>query len=209
MGILTDKNLLARWCALWRRLGARSTPEPIYGEIVRCYGEPHRAYHTLDHIQECLLQFDQVHDLAERADEVELALWCHDVIYDPRAADNELRSANWVGEILKGSGVATEVIARIQDLILATRHDIPPDQPDAALLVDIDLSILGRAAAEFDRYDAAIRREYQWVPTATYRDARAKVLESFLARSAIYLTPRFYNRYETQARKNLARAIMK
>jgi predicted metal-dependent HD superfamily phosphohydrolase len=209
MGILTAMNLLARWRDLWRRLGAYTTPELIFAELVRCYGEPHRAYHTLDHIQDCLQQFDQVRTLLERADEVELALWCHDAIYDPRAADNELRSANWAEEILKGGGVATEVIARIRGLILATRHDIPPDRPDAALLVDIDLSILGRAVAEFDRYDAAIRREYQWVPAAAYREARAKVLESFLARPAIYLTPHFYDRYEAQARENLTRAIMK
>ncbi len=200
-------SLLSRWCDLWQRWVAHSAPEPIFDELIRRYGEPHRAYHTLDHIQDCLLQLDQVRDLAEHADEVEMALWCHDVIYDPRAADNELQSAAWGEKILTEGGVSAEVIARVQDLILATRHHTLPDRPDAALMVDIDLSILGRPPAEFDRYDAAIRQEYQWVPEAPYREARAKALEFFLARPAIYQTAWFHDRYEAQARRNLARTI--
>jgi predicted metal-dependent HD superfamily phosphohydrolase len=207
MEILLDKNLLARWCDLWRRLGARSTPEPIFAELVRRYAELHRAYHTLDHIQDCLQQLDQVRVLLERTDEVELAIWCHDVIYDSHAADNEARSATWAGKILEEGGVATEVISRIQDLILATRHDTPPERPDAILLADIDLTSLGYTAASFDCNNAAIRREYQWVPAAAYRAARVKVLESFLARPTIYQTAWFHDRYEAQARANLTRTI--
>jgi predicted metal-dependent HD superfamily phosphohydrolase len=92
-------------------------------------------------------------------------------------------------------------------LILATQHHTPPTRLDAALLVDIDLSILGRSSAEFDRYNAAIQQEYQWVPEAPYREARAKVLQSFLDRPAIYLTPHFHDRYEAQAHQNLTQAI--
>ncbi len=202
-------DLFLRWCDLWHRLGAQSAPEPIFDELVRRYRGPHRAYHTHNHIQDCLFQFDQARDLAERPDEVEMALWCHDVIYDPRAADNELQSAAWAGKILSTGHLAADVSARIQALILATQHQTAPNQPDAALLVDIDLSIMGRPPAEFDRYDAAIRQEYQWVPETTYRAARAKVLRAFLARPAIYLTPHFHNRYEAQARENLARQIAK
>jgi predicted metal-dependent HD superfamily phosphohydrolase len=207
MEILLDKNLLARWCELWHRVGARSTPEPIFDELVQQYGEPHRAYHTLNHIQDCLQEFDQARALVEQANEVELALWCHDVIYDPQAADNETRSAAWAGKILMEGGVATKAIMRIQDLILATRHNTPPDRPDTALLVDIDLASLGYTAATFDRNNAAIRHEYQQTPAATYRAARIRVLESFLARPAIYQTEWFHDRYEVQARENLARAI--
>ena len=200
-------NFWQRWRDLWRRLGAQASPQPAFDDLVRAYRQPQRAYHTLAHIQDCLLQFDQAHSLAKHGDEVEMALWCHDVIDDPRAADNELQSAAWAGQALQAGGISPEVVARVQSLILATQHHTPRDRPDAALVVDIDLSILGRAAAEFDRYDAAIRQEYQQVPETTYREARARVLESFLARPAIYQTPLFRERYEAQARENLERAI--
>jgi predicted metal-dependent HD superfamily phosphohydrolase len=32
--------------------------------------------------------------------------------------------------------------------------------------------VLGRPPSEYDHYNAAIRREYQWVPETTYREAR-------------------------------------
>jgi predicted metal-dependent HD superfamily phosphohydrolase len=200
-------ELLLRWRDLWQRLGAHSAPAPIFNELVHRYGETHRAYHTLEHIQDCLLQFDQVRNLAEHADEIELALWCHDVIYDPRAADNEIQSAAWAEKILAEGNLSADVSARVQSLILITQHHTPPDWADAILMVDIDLSILGRPPAEFDRYDAAIRQEYQWAPETAYREARVKVLESFLARPAIYQTAWFHDRYEAQARQNLTRAI--
>ena len=207
MNSLPEQARLSRWRDLWQRLGAHTAPEPFFAELVRFYAQSHRAYHTFAHIQDGLLHFDQTRDLAERADEVELAWWCHDAIYDPRLADNEVQSAGWAGTILSAGHVAAAVVARVQALIRATQHHTLPDQPDAALLVDIDLSILGRAPAEFDRYNAAIRQEYLWVPAATYRAARAQVLESFLARTAIYHTPWFHDRYEAQAKDNLARAI--
>ena len=125
---------LLRWSNLWHRLGARSSPEPIFEELLQAYQQPHRAYHTLDHIRDCLAQFDLVRHLARFPNEVELALWCHDVIYDPHATDNEAQSAAWATRILRQAAVADEVIARVTDLILATQHHIAAADPDAALL---------------------------------------------------------------------------
>ena len=140
-------------------------------------------------------------------DEVELALWCHDVIYDPHAADNEAQSAAWTARILRQATVADDVVARVTALILATQHHTLPDDPDAALVVDIDLSILGQPVVEFDRYEAAIRQEYHWVPETAYREARLRVLESFLTRPSIYQTATFRERYDALAQVNLARSI--
>jgi predicted metal-dependent HD superfamily phosphohydrolase len=198
---------LLRWSDLWQRLGSRSSSESIFEELGRAYQQPQRAYHTLDHIHNCLTQFDLVHHLAQFPDEVEFALWCHDVIYDPHAADNEVHSAAWAARVLRKAAVANEVIARVAALILATQHHTLPDDPDVALVVDIDLSILGQPVVEFDRYEAAIRREYEWVPETAYRQARLRILNGFAARPAIYQTAFFQEHYEAQARLNLARSI--
>ncbi len=91
-------------------------------------------------------------------------------------------------------------------MILATkRHE--GSTPDASLLLDIDLSVLGANAATFQAYDAAIKQEYAWVPEDQYRAGRAKVLGGFLARDAIYRTPTFRAAYESRARENLTAAL--
>ncbi len=201
------QDLLTRWCELCKRIGVHSTPEPAFDDLVQRYAEPHRAYHTLVHIQDGLWHFDLTRTLAEHVDEVELALWCHDVIYDPHAADNEEQSAAWARSLLKESDVSVDVIERIHALILVTQHQAIPHWPDAALLVDIDLSIFGRSSEAFDRYEAAIRQEYHSVPEQTYCEARIKVLESFLARAAIYQTAWYCKHYEAPGRQNVARTI--
>jgi predicted metal-dependent HD superfamily phosphohydrolase len=196
-----------RFAALWRRLGATTDPGPVYCALTTAYAEPHRAYHTAAHLDDCLAELDPARALAVRPDEVELALWFHDALYDPRAADNEERSAAWAADALTAAGVTAEVAARVRELILATKHAAVPTDPDARLLVDIDLAILGRPAEVFDAYDRAIRVEYQWVPEDQYRVGRARILRGFLARPRIYQMDPFHLRLEVVARANLARAI--
>lgn len=196
-----------RWCELWARLGAVGEPQPVVDLLIRAYSEPHRAYHTLDHIRSCLTEFDAGRHLAGRPDEVELAIWFHDVVYDTYSTDNEARSADYAEQVLRESGLGRTALTRIHDLILATRHANEPAGVDGRLLVDVDLSIFGRAAAEFDRYERQIRQEYHRVGHARYCRARAEILESFLGRQAIFYTEFFRARYERQARLNLARSI--
>jgi predicted metal-dependent HD superfamily phosphohydrolase len=199
-----------RWYALWSSFGVgEAQAAACFDQLQMCYTEPHRAYHNLAHIADCLTQFDQVRDLAESPTEVEAALWFHDVIYDPRRQDNEEHSADWAWAALTDFGIATALCERIRALILATKHTAISQGQDAQLLVDIDLSILGRPPAEFDRYERAIRQEYAWVAEEQFRHGRAKILHGFLARERIYQTTHFYQRLEQPARQNLTRSVAK
>lgn len=200
---------LKRWQNLWHSIGGQSEAEVHFAELKERYSEPHRAYHTLDHISNCLAQFDLVRHQAARPDEVEFALWLHDVIYDPHVSDNEEKSAQWAVDMLHQGTVPAAVIARVAELILITRHTTVPEDIDAQLVVDIDLSILGCVPDIFAVYEDQIRYEYNWVPDEVYRQERARILERFLARPAIYLTPFFKGHYEVQARKNLKQSILK
>jgi predicted metal-dependent HD superfamily phosphohydrolase len=200
-------STIERWSGVLARLGAWAAAPAVYDQLVQAYSEPHRAYHSLAHLRDCLGQFDSAAHLAVHPEEVEAALWFHDAVYDPRAADNEARSAEWAHRALLGAGVCAEVVARVVGLVLATCHTAVPADADAALLVDVDLSILGRSWPEFDAYERAVRQEYAWVPEPEFRRARAALLEALLGRPTLYQTPFFHARYERQARANLARSL--
>ena len=197
---------LEAWSALWRRLGARSDPAPAHGEIHHAYSEPHRHYHTLEHIAHALGRFDGIRSRVGAADAAELALWLHDFVYDPRAKDNEARSAAYARRLLAERGVAPAVGEQVTDLIMATCHARPPDAPDARYVVDADLSILGAPVADFDRYERQVRQEYAFVSEPDWRAGRARILRVFLDRPRIFLTPEFAA-LEAPARANLERSL--
>lgn len=196
-----------RWKQLMTSFGV-SQSDDVYADLFTAYSEPHRHYHTTTHIDDCLAQLDQAQEIAEAPHEVELALWFHDAIYKPLSSKNEAESAEWAKQFLRLVGASEDRQARISNYIMATKHDAEPDSGDATVVVDIDLSILGREAEEYDLFEQNIRKEYKWVPRPLYRLKRIEVLESFLKRRSIYGSEYFRGRYEKQARRNLERAIL-
>ncbi len=139
--------------------------------------------------------------------ELALALWFHDAIYDVQGKTNEQQSAEWAVNALSAAGAVPASQDRVWQLIMATKHDAEAAEPDQQLLVDIDLAILGAAPERFAEYDRQVRAEYSWVPSPVYTMKRKAVLKSFLDRQHIYSTQHFRERYEAQARSNLAAAV--
>jgi predicted metal-dependent HD superfamily phosphohydrolase len=197
----------ARWTGLWSRLEAQGSGLSIFTHLAAAYAEPGRAYHNAEHIRDCLIQLDMAREIAHRPDEVEAAIWFHDAVYLPGAADNEDRSARLAQTALLACAVPLEVSRRVADLVLATRHLTIPREHDGQLLCDIDLSILGREPEIFDEFERRIRQEYGWVPEPLYRSSRSEVLAGFLRRRAIYQTEPFRQQYEASARANLERTL--
>src|SRR4051794_21640100 len=189
---------------------------PIAGklrdELVHAYAAPERHYHNLAHIEAMLgLMRSYEHALSD-PQSVEIAIWFHDVIYDTRRHDNEEKSAELAASRLSGL-LSPDRIALIARMIRATAGHHVPDgfddrqQRDCALFLDTDLSILGSTPDLFTAYEDAVRREYGWVPDALWREGRRKVLQGFLDRPAIYMSPQFRTSHEAAARTNLARSL--
>lgn len=191
----------------WRGIGARGTGEACLAALRAAWREPQRHYHGLQHLSECLDLLRAHRDLAKRPDELVLALWFHDAIYDPRAKDNEARSADWAAQALGEAGADPAAIDCIHGLILDTAHAAEPAPGDPSLLVDIDLAILGAAPERFAEYERQVRTEYAWVPGFFYRYKRRQLLREFAKREPLYRTPALRERLEAQARSNLARAV--
>lgn len=201
------RKMSERWVLLWSRLDAQGDPKGVYDDLVRRYSESHRRYHTVRHIAQCLGEFEDARNLAVNPDAIEFAIWFHDAIYDTRAKDNEERSAGIAAEALLKASLPNKLISYVSGLILATRHTIMPTGWDKKLLVDIDLSILGKSSEEFDEYERQIRQEYNWVPDHDFAIGRSELLESFLGRKYIYSTDFFRKRYEADARANMERSL--
>lgn len=170
------------------------------------WAEPHRHYHDGAHLAAVLSIVDRHAASAADPDAVRLAAWCHDAVYDPTAPGdaNERASAALGADLLSRVGVPNPVVAEVRRLVLLTAgHAVAPGDANGALLCDADLAILAADPPSYDRYAAAIRREYAHVPDAAYRTGRSAVLRHLLDLPALYRLPDLHERWEERARRNL------
>ena len=198
--------MLSRWNATWQQLGVNA-PEHAYDHLIAAYAEPHRRYHTTQHLAEVFAFYDSVAPAVGKSPLVELAVWFHDVVYNTRATNNEAASAAYATQVLVAAGLPSAACREVSNLIFATRHDSLATSPGEQLLLDVDLSILGAEPARFAEYEIQIRREYEWVPEQQFRTTRSAILQQFLARKFIFQVPEIRGRLELRARENLASSI--
>ncbi len=199
----------SRFVSLWNRCtrdGAESDPAALFATIHSLYAGDGRHYHTPAHIEHCLTQFDMCSTHIQRPDEVELAIWYHDAIYDPRADDNELQSAELFARHA-GDDIDPECVERVRDLILHTTHRAPPPEGDQKLMVDIDLSGFGLPWAAFARDSRAVRAEFMHMSDAEFYANQVRFLSALIARERFFASDFFYQRYEQQARENIDRTL--
>jgi predicted metal-dependent HD superfamily phosphohydrolase len=187
-------------------------PSPLADDLKRRYAEPQRAYHDWSHIEALLALLPDLLPKLNDPAAVYLAVLFHDAIYDPRAADNEERSARLLAEQMAGL-VSPAMLDRAVRLVLATRaHAVPDDvaaaeAADMTLFLDMDLAILGADPDSFDRYEAQVRREYAHVSDEAFAKGRAAILTRFAARPALYYSDWGRQRFEAQARLNITRSL--
>lgn len=202
-------DLKARWESFWKGVSPKEAIQSTWTDLYEHYTASDRAYHTLDHIAQCLDQLDQARYLARSPHLIEVALWYHDVVYDSHAKDNEEQSADFALQHLRELRSGETYRNRVAELIMATKHvdTFSESQSDERLIVDIDLTGLGVPWEAYKIYSDAIRFEYQWVPIPEYKKGRVAVLCAFLDRPHIYNHRHFRGMYEVRARENLAREI--
>lgn len=210
--VMSDTRALREhWTKAWQTLGV-APAESLLEQLLSAYSQPARHYHTLSHLQHCMREFSDVTALCQHPDEVALALFFHDAVYDVRSLvpqANETASAQWAQRALQTAGCDDSAVNGVTALVMATCHGGTPKgtaetaHPDQDLLVDIDLAILGQPTARFLAYEDEVRLEYSWVPEAAFKAGRLKVLDEFLEAEAVYRTRHFKQRYEARAQKNL------
>ncbi len=199
-----------RWDDLCSRVGAfkhAHESDLTFEMLATMYGHPPRAYHNLDHIEQCLRTFDSVRTLAGDRDTVEFALWLHDCVFFAERSDNEDRSADAAAMIAGLLGCSPEFTENVRALIAVTRHNEEPARGDPALVADIDLSILGGPWSAYDAYRLAIHEEYRFAGEALFRQGRMAFLRRMLDKPNIYSTQFFKRESESVARENMQREL--
>jgi predicted metal-dependent HD superfamily phosphohydrolase len=192
-------DLLARWPG----------PETIAADLLRRYAEPHRRYHTTEHLAAVLDRVDDLLAETHDADAVRLAAWFHDAVYDPVRDDNEERSAVLAERMLAETDLPAGTVAEVARLVrLTTTHDPAEGDRDGAVLCDADLAILAAPPDGYAAYAAAVREEYAAVPDEVFREGRAGVLRSLLELPALFRTAPGRARWEEAARHNLRTELM-
>ena len=202
------ESLENRWI---KRFSCTNKSETIiknsFKQLAARYSEKHRHYHTLQHVNACMKHLDEIAGHIVDFKAVEIALWFHDIIYNPKRNDNEKRSAEYAEAFLAFVNLPPEKISKIAKLVVLTKHPSHPSSNDEKYLIDIDLAILGANEQRYDQYESSIRKEYGFVPSLLYKKGRRKLLLSFVKSDRIYLTADFYDKYENQARLNIDRAM--
>ena len=187
----------------WRRVIGPGADE-LGRDLLHRWREPHRQYHTTDHLRAVLDAVDVLQHHAVDPAAVRLAAWFHDAVYQGRPGADEAASAHLAAQTLPLAGVSERRVQEVVRLVeLTASHDADPSDADGAVLCDADLAILGGEPQEYAEYASAIRAEYSHVSDTEFIRGRTEVLRRLLALDPLYRTPTGTARWAAAAHRNV------
>ena len=200
---MEEKNLAGRFCELWRACAGTNT-EQVWQQLQQHYQEPHRFYHTLGHLNQCLGELDVAKDHITELRETEMALWFHDIIYRYGAKDNEILSAAYFREVA-GNSMSTSFVDRVCEFIIATQHTGAAKDAAVAFVVDIDLSGFGLPWDGYLADSNALRKEASGISDEQYYQGKLRFLDELQRWPSLFQSPFFRDRLEARAQSNITR----
>ncbi|MBN8587777.1 MAG: hypothetical protein J0L94_05585 [Rhodothermia bacterium] len=190
----------------WEALSSHPKAPVLWEELCAAYSQPHRTYHNLLHLQNMYEVLYPYQKNVPSWQATLLALFYHDVVYEPTSPDNETQSALLAKSRLQDV-VSEEILLLCEDLILATANHSQHGLYGVNVFIGADLAILGNNWPTYLRYAKNIRKEYQQLHDEVYRSGRITVLNNFIQRERIFYAEPFFKKYEIQARENMAREL--
>lgn len=182
--------------------------EMYWNDLVNKYSHKSRYYHNLSHLKNMLKMFKLVKDqFTCNSDDILMALFYHDYVYDVYLFDNEEQSAAKVVKILYEIDYPFENTEYVVKLILATCSHKKSKDENINLFVDIDLAILGSVPKTYEKYFQNIRKEYSVFPDSMYNHGRINILKS-LKKDGVFSTQYFKQLFENDAIRNISCEII-
>jgi len=181
-----------------------------------------RPYHNMIHLAYMFNQLSIYEQHCEDCSDyitfnanLDLAIFLHDYVYSIQQREicpphNERDSSDTVKSWYQREIFIPSINPlMVEQLIMATIHPQNGNLSDEQkLIADLDLSILGTAdTAAYEAYAKAIRKEYAAFSDEEYKKGRLHFLFSLLKQKPLFHTEFFKERFEQQARENIAMEI--
>ena len=164
--------------------------DDLRAELLTAYADPSRGHHDVGHLRDVLTRLAELAGAGTAFERtpVLLAAWFHDAVYDGER-DAEERSASWAEEALAGL-VDDATVAEVARLVRLTEHHRPAGtDANGCALSDADLAILAAPLERYERYVAAVRKEYAHLPDEVFAAGRADVLHGLATKPQLFHTP--------------------
>ncbi len=197
------QDLIDAWATLLSRHTDNPAAAAVGRALVASWEEPHRRYHSVEHLRDILGHVDELAAFADDADAVRLAAWYHDAVYAGRPDDEEL-SARRAELDLSRLGLQPQLVDEVARLIrLTITHEPATGDHNGEVLSDADLAALAVPRDRYVRNTAAIRAEYDHVPGDAFRRGRVQVLVALLGGAGVFRTEYARREWEASAQGNL------
>lgn len=153
-------------------------------KVLLAYQQPHRFFHTLDHLLSICEGIARREEDREMAAKLLLVGLFHDVVWYPQGGDSEEKSVevfDYLADSL-GSSMTEELRRIVRQAILATKHQSAEGEVssrfheyDCQIIIEGDpVDLLG--------YEFQIFREFQYLNMVDYRKGRSAFFERFARR---------------------------
>ncbi len=196
---MMTKSMMQRWVDLFPTVSLDTSLE-WFNWVKDHYHAPNRHFHSLEHIEYLLLVAEEYFDFVPRV--VKIAVWLHNIVYEPGSSYNEADSAMIAKTILPDLGVTRVDIKLIAQMIECTKDHVP-NSWQAAMLCDLDLCSLASLPDVYRENSEKIGREFAAFAGSLQSAGRNAFIDRLLSRERIFSTDLFYKIFEGQARVNL------
>jgi predicted metal-dependent HD superfamily phosphohydrolase len=192
-----------------RRMSRQTPGLQEMANLTTLYTQPHRYYHNINHINDCLVELENfVHPdfTNDKRSMVEAAIWYHDAVYNPYSKLNEFNSAElvyghqsaFVRDIIKYTARHLEDVSA--DIEKHIKHEY---RQCVQVMLDIDLAGFGKDRMVFAMNGMNIRHEYYNTHLRDFLEGRQKFYQELIKRPTLYYTKYFYDKYHDVSRDNI------